>query len=1278
MKRKSSQKITQTKKIKKKNSYISNKSNLISYNTNTIKTNKLDYSLTSHINNRNNDIKKNEKSKNKTHINLYKKPLKNINKTEKTKIEKSEKNDYFSLMNISNDLLYNSINEGRKAINNSKFYKQDLNEKNNTNKNNKKYNNKTVDYKLKDKTNSKKDVKDNYCNSIINKKRIKDIKDIKERIKVNKRYNNFKNIKNNNNSKTNLNNENYTIIGSVSRSRKCINNITQRLFSKETISSKNKLKKNLLYTPKKKINDIRNKRLRLRAKTCQINSKKIIKTLLTSQNTESRFYTTKTLSPKEHKKKIRKRNSITSKINYAFENIQNYNKKYNISFIQSEEINDNKENKENNNNINKINNNNPFNTLNNNETITYLINKTKEKSKPKGGLISKLINSNKNYENKKAIHDFLYHYINSPLSLEIIISESKGVVNTKCPLGHLKKFKFHEFYQKFRAIPDFNITLICFICKKFNNLNNFFCGKCYNFLCHTCQSNHEGDFGHQIISIQNINTYCSLHNKKYIIFCYDCNKNCCELCHNIESKNHKFKTFQDILIDFKKEEKSIGYIKNEIQNQLKLINEFKNRYKEDLKTIENNILIEEYFEEYINYFRNLLKLKEKLISKYSYNSNNYYNIMNVLNLSLPIFYNYKKEHLFKLSPSNELYNKYITINKIISFINNNSIKIFEGHQNHNKFNSNINKMKIYRTIKPSKVVDINNIENKKITLYNDISSDKYPKQILDIKYNGYFLLIKDKSFDVIDRDLNFIKNYNMTKKFGDTYNEIIIGAELLDNKNIAFYNYKKILIIQFSYDFLSYKEINEYDLKINTNNLCNNFNNFDYSDGFTEKNYNSFINKIIDINKNEILSFGVRFGEHYICSIWDKNKEYDNQVVDINSNLKNDIYPIYSVLKYNEKKFAILENCGNSFNVKIYEYETQFKEEKNDINKNIKGTNTAHKNEKNINDIEEINKNDKEINKENSLKENIELIKNENIEKKEKGKKDEENKNKFMNCVKTGKENFEINSSETNKNNNNKNNYIKNDIINNNIIKMKEINSDITIIKKEDIINNKKEDLKIKINRYENDDNNLSEDSEENIDKILEEIKINTQKREEEYLKSQIEKNKQILSLGDKNNKTQNKNIFKEVFNLKNIQFKTEDSSPEEIIQQIVLIKINNKLFGFLDKEYFIIINFITCEVVSKIFYGLKKLIYIDKTPNDNFLFKENNKIISYTLRDNDLIRINLPVFEYNKNDKNISSWFLISGSIEFINKAKIIDDNFMISLFELRMEKWNLNNNFK
>jgi hypothetical protein len=119
-------------------------------------------------------------------------------------------------------------------------------------------------------------------------------------------------------------------------------------------------------------------------------------------------------------------------------------------------------------------------------------------------------------------------------------------------------------------------------------------------------------------------------------------------------------------------------------------------------------------------------------------------------------------------------------------------------------------------------------------------------------------------------------------------------------------------------------------------------------------------------------------------------------------------------------------------------------------------------------------------------------------------------------------------------------------------------------------------------------------------------------------------------------------------------------------------------LFGFIDFKNIVIIDFEACQIISNINYGELKLIFIDKTPNNNFLFKENNKIISYHLKDNNLIKINLPVFEYKKNEKNISSWFLISGTNEFINQAKIIDDKFMISLFELRMEKWNLNPNYK
>ena len=1240
------------------NSFINGNSILISCNSNKINT------LSNYLNNKIN--KKKNKSINKILINLYQRPFKYINKKEikerNNPIQKSKTID-FSLMNVSNELYNNSIYNGRKAINykNFKQNNKDLNNGRKQVKNIKKNINKTVDYKSKEKTPVKKKIK-------YNKSQINIIK-IRDNIKKEKEIQNLNNLKvdnNRHNSKNNINdNSNFYVIGSINRNKISINNITQRLFLKETISSKNKIKANIFYTPKIKLNNQRNKKIiRLRAKTCQMNSKKNIKSLLTSQNSESRFYTIKSLSLKEinRKKKFKKRESFNDRINYAFENIQTYNTIINMPSFQNEK---NSDGKENNNTINRIIVKNNIEDLKNNlnikyydkKNINYLKNPTKEKRKSKGGLISKLIQSNKQYENNKVIHDILYHTINSLLSLEIVISESKGIVYTKCPMEHTKKYKFSEFFEKFRAIPDFNVSLMCFICKKRNNLNSFFCGKCYNFLCYNCQLNHEIDFGHQPISIQSINTYCSFHNKKYILFCYDCNKNCCESCHSIENKNHKTKLFKDIFIDFKKEEKSINYIKNEINNQLKLLNEFKSRYKEDLKSMDNKDMINEFFEEYISYFKNLLKLKEKLISKYNYNSNNYYNIMNVLNLSLPIFYNYKTENLFKLSNSNELYNKYLIINKFISFINNNSIKIFENHQNFFKFNTNLNKSKIYRTIKPSKILDINHSYNKKSDIYNNFNDDKYPKQIIDFKYNGYFILLKDKSFDVYDKDLNLIKNFNMTKKFGDLYNEVIIGAKLLENKNLVLFNYKKILIIKLSYDFLSYEEINEYDLKIDIKGFNNGFNNFGFDDGYEDKTFSSFINKIIDINKNEILSFGIRFGEKYIGSIWNKNKKYENQMIEIDSDMKYSFYPIYSVLKYNENKFAILESNGNHYNIKIYEYKSPFKYEENLEKKEYKENGRKLSDEinnrklkKNINEkylIDNILDNSK-MKLKNFLikeieggKENIEMNGNIHIIKNEYYNKNYSINNQILNDFNKGK----------------RGNYIAINI-------NKNINKD-NLIKSENTMKN------FKVNES---DANLSEDSEENIDKLLEEIKINTEKKEEEYLKAELEK--KIKK--EKQDKILILKPFKEIFNLEYIQFRTDQSSSEEIKQQIVLIEINEKLFGFLDKENIIIISFETCQVVTKINYGANKLIYIDKTPNNNLLFKENNTIISYHFEKNDLTRINLPVFEFKKNEKNISSWFLISGSIEFINLAKIINDKFMISLFELRMEKWNINTNLK
>ena len=1218
---------------------LSNKNNLIKYHNNiilnkpkrnNILNNTLSTSTGTNIN-KNNNINK-SKPINRKHIYLQKNIKINKKKILSQNISNITKITGDSL-NINSKEIINKTKNERNAINIKGFKHmnslKDKKEKTRSENILKCINsNKTLDKlgRKRQYTPYAKKIENKKINEVV-KKKLKDSKDNLSPYQIK--------VKKNNNLNNYINTKKYLSVKQAVKTKKYINEISQRLFSKETVSSKNKMRKAIIYTPKKKLNSINNiHNLLKRSKTCII--KRRSKLLLTSQNTESRFYTSKTLSPPKFKvrqQRFQRRSSIKQNIDFALHNLHKITscKNYfdnNLS-IKQEENYDNKENS------NMINNTyNILNINNNNSKLDYIsINQsqysTVETSKSKGGLISKLINSCKQYKNDTTIHNYLYHNINSPLSLEIIISESKGLIYTKCPSNHIKKYKFYDFYNKFRAIPELNSSLNCFICKRSNNLNNYFCGSCFNFLCSNCLIQHEKDFGHQIISIQNINSYCSLHNEKYIMFCFECNKNCCEFCHTMQTKKHKLKTFKDILNDFKKEEKSISFFKNEINYQLKALDDFMNRYKEDLESMED--IYKTYFEEYVSYFRNLLLFKEKLISRYNYNPNNYYNIMNVLNLSLPIIYNYKKEKLYKLSSSNDLYEIYLKINNTISFINNNSIKIFEGHENINKNKYNYMNNKTLRTIKPSKILDINNVGNSTY-----ITNDKYPKQILDLKYNGHFLLVKDKSIDIYDKDLNLIKSFNLTRKFGDTYTEIIIGAKLLDNKSVAIYNYKKILVVQFTYDFLFYEDINEYDIRMNIKGFYKGFNNFGFEDTYEESNYNSFINNIIDINENEILSFGTRLGERHIASIWNRNKYYDRQTVEINSNLNYLIHPIYSVLKYNQNKFAILEKNENTYSIKIYKYMSPHNYKKLETKK----LNIGEKNNKNeTKDI--INNN------------NLKNIYNDN----------HENKN--------NKE--EIFENDTN---------LDEESISNISLNDKENGYDKNISKNNDDLNNTQRNFYNKGNRYENDDN-ISENEDEYLDKIINEIHFNAKKREEEYLKSS-NKQKNINNIVNTPKKVKEdiiiskEKVFNEVFDLKNIKFKISDSSPEELLQQLQLIKLNEKLFGFIDFKNIVIIDFETCQIISNINYGDLKLIFIDKTPSNNFLFKENSKIISYHLKDNNLIKISLPVFEYIKNDKNISSWFLISGTNEFINKAKIIDDKFMISLFELKMEKWNLNPNNK
>ena len=87
-------------------------------NENKIKSNKLNVSQPiSNFKSMNNSISNKNKKETKIHVNLYTKPINNNIRFNYFKNQNKTKNKDFSLMNLSKDL-YNSIDIGRKAINN--------------------------------------------------------------------------------------------------------------------------------------------------------------------------------------------------------------------------------------------------------------------------------------------------------------------------------------------------------------------------------------------------------------------------------------------------------------------------------------------------------------------------------------------------------------------------------------------------------------------------------------------------------------------------------------------------------------------------------------------------------------------------------------------------------------------------------------------------------------------------------------------------------------------------------------------------------------------------------------------------------------------------------------------------------------------------------------------------------------------------------------------------------------------------------------------------------
>ena len=160
-----------------------------------------------------------------------------------------------------------------------------------------------------------------------------------------------------------------------------------------------------------------------------------------------------------------------------------------------------------------------------------------------------------------------------------------------------------------------NNKIICDICKLNNNNNNTFnfkfyiCTTCNKNICPLCKSIHERN--HKIISYDDKNYICKIHNESFIKYCKTCNDNICIICEK-NHKNHDIFELSKILI-----------------NKEDLI-----RTNENLKNIIGNFnykvnLIKEVLGKMVKLLDAYYKINNEIVNNYNMNKRNYHILKNL-------------------------------------------------------------------------------------------------------------------------------------------------------------------------------------------------------------------------------------------------------------------------------------------------------------------------------------------------------------------------------------------------------------------------------------------------------------------------------------------------------------------------------------------------------------------------------------------------------------------------------------------------------------------------
>ena len=400
-------------------------------------------------------------------------------------------------------------------------------------------------------------------------------------------------------------------------------------------------------------------------------------------------------------------------------------------------------------------------------------------------------------------------FLNSIISINPYSFE----IYSECRDEHKNKMDIFNYINKSGKSKEEN--QICDYCNKtFKNIlkNNIILYKCSygKNICQKCKEEKiKGNTNEHILvefKEKDYTCLCNQEKKKYINYCFECEKNLCIYCSD-NHKNHDKKKFSQI---FQIGKEKINILKRKLQEQKNTIKTFNKILDDWIKRIIDNI----------NKYRRKMELyaeiNEKVINQYNSKKNFYESIKNIEYINFDF-----DDYVYDIIKSE---NNYRTLNNIIfKFLNDNMRQIYEINfdketelknievRDSIEFNGPVHHIYELKN-EELLIINIRNQKNNNEEFYiykkalqykfNEIFNSFIEKEeilnLLELK-NGNLLIVQRNQFKIIEisqkeKLINIIQIHNISEQ-DYTFKEIILLkngnlVSLLINQN----NQNKIII----------------------------------------------------------------------------------------------------------------------------------------------------------------------------------------------------------------------------------------------------------------------------------------------------------------------------------------------------------------------------------------------------------------------------------------------------------------------------------------------------